>query len=47
MVIIEMDNGKEIEIVAHNDGEPQAVEILIGTVTNRGDEYNINKYANK
>ena len=37
-------DGTEIACLAQGDGEPCAVEILVGTVTNRGDEYNINKY---
>ena len=36
--------GSEIKTVAQNEGDPMAVEILIGTVTNRGDDCNINKY---
>ena len=36
--------GSEIKTVAQNEGDPMAVEILIGTVTNRGDECKINKY---
>ena len=35
--------GTEIKVVAQGEGT-QEVEILIGTVTNRGDEYKINKY---
>lgn len=38
-------DGSEIKTVAQGEGEPQAVEILIGSVTNRGDECNINKYS--
>ena len=36
-------NGTEIKVVAQGE-ETQEVEIIIGTVTNRGDEYKINKY---
>ena len=36
-------DGSEILTVGQN-AEAKTVEILVGTVTNRGDEYNINKY---
>ena len=38
------NEGSKIEVLAQGEGEAQEVEILIGTVTNRGDEYNVNKY---
>ena len=38
------NKGSKIEVLAQGEGEAQEVEILIGTVTNRGDEYNVNKY---
>ena len=36
--------GTEIKAVAQGEGNPMDVEILVGTITNRGDEYKINKY---
>ena len=39
-----LHSGEKIKVVAQGEGEPQTVEILVGTVTNRGDEYNVNKY---
>ena len=36
--------GTEIKTVAQGEGDPMDVEILVGTITNRGDEYKINKY---
>ena len=36
--------GSKINTVTQNEGDAKTVEILIGTVTNRGNEYNVNKY---
>ena len=43
-VLNKLTDGTEIGCVAQTEGETKAVEILVGTVTNRGEQYNINKY---